>query len=41
VNIAREAVDMHLQGKSPKEIYNLITTKYEDLGDPTPTPAPK
>ncbi len=32
---------MHLQGKSQKEIYHLITEKYKDLGEPTPTPEPK
>jgi len=32
---------MHLDGKSPKDIYKLITAKYKDLGDPTPTPEPK
>jgi len=32
---------MHLSGKSPKEIYKLITEKYSDLGEGTPTPAPK
>jgi rRNA processing protein Krr1/Pno1 len=41
VNIAREAVDMHLSGKSPKEIYHLISGKYSNLGEATPTPAPK
>jgi hypothetical protein len=32
---------MHLDGKSPVKIYDLITRKYEDLGYPTPTPEPK
>lgn len=32
---------MHLNGKSPEKIYKLITEKYEDLGEPTPTPEPK
>jgi hypothetical protein len=31
---------MHLSGKSPKDIYHLISEKYKDLGDSTPTPAP-
>lgn len=41
IDIARDAVEMHLDGKSPKKIYDLITKKYEDFGDPTPTPEPK
>ncbi|WHY84606.1 PCYCGC motif-containing (lipo)protein [Neobacillus novalis] len=41
VDIARDAVDMHLDGKSPKKIHDLITKKYENYGDPTPTPEPK
>jgi hypothetical protein len=32
---------MHNDGKDPKEIYRLITTKYKDAGEPTPTPEPK
>jgi hypothetical protein len=32
---------MHLDGKSPKKIYDLIMTKYGNAGDPTPTPEPK
>lgn len=32
---------MHLSGKDSKEIYHLITGKYKNLGDPTPTPEPK
>jgi Protein of unknown function with PCYCGC motif len=41
INIAQDAVQMHLDGKNPKEIYHLITEKYKDMGDPTPTPEPK
>lgn len=41
VNIAQDAVQMHLDGKNPKEIYQVITEKYKDMGDPTPTPEPK
>jgi hypothetical protein len=32
---------MHLNGKSPKKIYELISEKYKDLGEGTPTPQPK
>lgn len=32
---------MHQDGKSAKEIYHLITEKYKDAGEPTPTPEPK
>ncbi|AZU63294.1 hypothetical protein CHR53_19630 [Neobacillus mesonae] len=32
---------MHVDGKSPKKIYEYITKKYEDFGEPTPTPEPK
>jgi len=32
---------MHLNGKSPEKIYHLITEKYKDIGEPTPTPEPK
>jgi hypothetical protein len=32
---------MHLDGKKPKEIYQLIVEKYKDFGEPTPTPEPK
>jgi cytochrome c-type biogenesis protein CcmH/NrfF len=32
---------MNQSGKSPKEIYDLITEKYGDLGEGTPTPEPK
>jgi hypothetical protein len=32
---------LHLDGKSPKKIYELITGKYGNAGDPTPTPEPK
>ncbi|WP_051633432.1 PCYCGC motif-containing (lipo)protein [Bacillus sp. UNC41MFS5] len=41
IDIARDAVEMHLSGKSPNKIYQLITGKYEDIGEPTPTPEPK
>ena len=41
IDIARDAVEMHLEGKSPKDIYHLITEKYNDLGDGTPTSEPK
>lgn len=40
VNIANDAVQMHQDGKSPKEIYELIQEKYSSLGQPTPTPEP-
>lgn len=32
---------MHLNGKSPQKIYELISGKYKDLGEATPTPQPK
>lgn len=32
---------MSQDGKDKKEIYRLITTKYESYGTPTPTPEPK
>ncbi|MBT2656554.1 hypothetical protein J7E81_15140 [Bacillus sp. ISL-18] len=32
---------MHLNGKSPQKIYELISEKYKDLGEATPTPQPK
>lgn len=32
---------MHDNGKNPKEIYQYITEKYKDAGEPTPTPEPK
>jgi len=32
---------MHLNGKSPEKIYQLINEKYKDIGEPTPTPQPK
>jgi rRNA processing protein Krr1/Pno1 len=41
IDIAREAVEMNLSGKSPSKIYDLITKKYQDYGEPTPTPEPK
>ncbi|WP_348981230.1 PCYCGC motif-containing (lipo)protein [Bacillus sp. DNRA2] len=41
VVIANEATEMHLDGKDRKEIYNYITKKYDDYGEPTPTPVPK
>jgi len=41
VDITNDAVQMHLDGKSNKEIYDLIVKKYEDVGEPTPTPEPK
>lgn len=41
IDIARDAVEMHVDGKSTKKIYDLITKKYEDYGEPTPTPEPK
>lgn len=41
IDIARDAVEMHLDGKEPKKIFDLIEGKYEDLGEPTPTPEPE
>lgn len=32
---------MHQDGKDLKEINRLVTKKYEDMGEPTPTPVPK
>jgi hypothetical protein len=32
---------MHQDGKSLKDINQLIRTKYQDFGEPTPTPEPK
>ncbi|NMD71808.1 hypothetical protein HHO41_16035 [Bacillus sp. DNRA2] len=32
---------MNKDGKSLKEINSYITKKYEDFGEPTPTPTPK
>jgi len=32
---------MHLGGKNPTKIYDLISKKYADFGEPTPTPEPK
>ena len=40
VNIAREAVQMHKDGKTPKEIYSKIQAEYKSDGQPTPTPMP-
>lgn len=41
INITNDAVQMHQDGKSNKQIYDLIVEKYKDAGEPTPTPAPK
>jgi predicted small lipoprotein YifL len=41
VIVANEATEMYQDGKDRKEIYRLITTKYKDQGEPTPTPVPK
>ncbi|MED4228653.1 PCYCGC motif-containing (lipo)protein [Neobacillus cucumis] len=41
INIARDAVELHLNGDSSGEIYQLITEKYKNLGEATPTPKPK
>jgi hypothetical protein len=40
VNIAREAIQMHKDGKTPKEIYLKTQAKYQGSGQPTPTPMP-
>jgi cytochrome c-type biogenesis protein CcmH/NrfF len=32
---------MNQDGKSSKEIYDLVTEKYGNLGEGTPTPEPK
>lgn len=41
VVIANEATEMYLADKDLKEINSFITKKYEDYGEPTPTPVPK
>ncbi|MBM7651591.1 PCYCGC motif-containing (lipo)protein [Neobacillus cucumis] len=41
INIARDAVELHLNGDSSGKIYQLITDKYKNLGEATPTPEPK
>jgi hypothetical protein len=41
VKIAREATEMYQDGKDRKDINKLILEKYEDYGEPTPTPVPK
>ena len=38
--IAREAVQMHKDGKTPKEIYLKTQAKYQGSGQPTPTLMP-
>lgn len=41
VDIANDAVQMHVDGKNSKDIYQLIKEKYSNVGQPTPTPEPK
>lgn len=40
MNIARDAVQQHAQGRSLKEIHFFIKEKYGKYGEPTPTPVP-